>query len=585
MATLPSLIILVIFTFFFLTKMNSVYEDAEELYYHRLYTINSNLVNADRDFYQALQASTKQYNMESSNSSALTPEVTQQNVDDYNENKQQVIDEMTAACDVAELDADLWTGTKSEDGRTFEEVAAEFKVDYDAWLASYDPAGGRVAESQFIEHSATFSKAREALNVMQEITEAWAEKENKKIEADLHRTEIVSIVAFIIVAAGMSLFAIYVMRLIGNGIRDVYGKLVNLSHYDLSQELLVVDSTDELGQMKKAFNDTQEALKNIVSTLQTTSGGLMTASNIMNTSTQTTSSGSDDVSSAASELANASTTMAQDVTDISMNMETLEQIMQESGQAASDLAEASASIGEATNEGSRIVEDLSEVNTKSLDEFNGIFEGIENIKTSVGKIGEASELIASIAAQTNLLSLNASIEAARAGEAGRGFAVVADEIRKLSDESKENVDSINAIIDELAAVTSSAAEKSDTVKEYVDKQNKAVEQTKDSFASIVDAVHTAEEAIERLEGCVQNLDTKTKEISSSVENLSALSQENAATAEELSATSDTVTSSVADLMSQQTNVVTSSSDLSEIVGRFQMEEASFAAEEKLAEEA
>lgn len=58
-------------------------------------------------------------------------------------------------------------------------------------------------------------------------------------------------------------------------------------------------------------------------------------------------------------------------------------------------------------------------------------------------------IIKGVADQTNLLALNASIEAARAGEQGRGFAVVADEIKKLVENTKEQVEFIRNTVSQL----------------------------------------------------------------------------------------------------------------------------------------
>ena len=103
------------------------------------------------------------------------------------------------------------------------------------------------------------------------------------------------------------------------------------------------------------------------------------------------------------------------------------------------------------------MEELNNATKSNIDITNKTIKDIEDLESESKAITEIIGVINDIAAQTNLLSLNASIEAARAGDAGRGFSVVAEEIRKLSEKSVSAAGEIEQIIRNITKKTQATA--------------------------------------------------------------------------------------------------------------------------------
>lgn len=163
------------------------------------------------------------------------------------------------------------------------------------------------------------------------------------------------------------------------------------------------------------------------------------------------------------------------------------------GQASGRFADVKREIKGSVEEAQEKVKGLKTSSKEVQDRF-GEMQGIfADFQVAVEKIAECMNQIISIANQTNMLALNASIEAARAGEQGKGFAVVAEEVKKLADEIKGLVSTVDISINDVERGTDKLNESIATSQKALGQSIENVDATYETFDKITTAAGGADE--------------------------------------------------------------------------------------------
>ena len=311
-----------------------------------------------------------------------------------------------------------------------------------------------------------------------------------------------------------------------------------IAGFDLTEdpELIALDKNKgETGAIAHAVLHMKQALRSMVQQIREESANIHQASGQLEENATATSGNVDSVETAVNEIATGATSQAtetqratEDVVMMGTMIENTSTQVENLNSTAVEMSNASASARDA-------LEELNHINEKAIESIEVIYQQTHTTNESALKIKDVTELIASIAEETNLLSLNASIEAARAGDAGKGFAVVASQIQKLAEQSNASTKKIDDIIHMLLTDSENAVHTMEEVREVMHQQSEKVEQTKQVFGSVNQGIDQSISGMEAISEHTRQLDHARENIVDTVQNLSAIAQENAASTEETNA--------------------------------------------------
>ena len=161
------------------------------------------------------------------------------------------------------------------------------------------------------------------------------------------------------------------------------------------------------------------------------------------------------------------------------------------------------------------IKELIENATRGQESMQETIQSVEGISQSVDGIASAIKIISAIAANTNLLSMNAAIEAAHAGDAGKGFAVVANEIRRLSESTRENSRNISQTLKSIIDGISITSKRSGETDSRINEMSKEIDDFAETMNNLITTFNDLSAESNEITAALDGLKDQSKDVKTS----------------------------------------------------------------------
>ncbi|MEI9895033.1 MAG: methyl-accepting chemotaxis protein [Chthoniobacter sp.] len=323
-----------------------------------------------------------------------------------------------------------------------------------------------------------------------------------------------------IVALGMAVAMVTVLnRLISQPLVEITRVAERMAAGDLTMNLAANPRADEVGLLTQTFTRMAETLREQIR-------GLVEGASVLGSAASEIVASTTQLASSASESATA-------VSETTTTLEEVRQTAQIASQKAKAVSDCAQKVVHVSQAGRKSTEESAAGMIRIRQQMDSIADSMGRLSEQSQTIGQIIATVEDLAAQSNLLAVNAAIEAAKAGEHGKGFGVVAQEVKSLAEQSRQATNQVRTILTDIQKATTAAVMATEQGAKAVESGGKQTEAAGESIQSLSGSVAEAAQAATQIAASSQQQLVGMDQVAMAMENIKQASTQNVASAKQL----------------------------------------------------
>ena len=308
-------------------------------------------------------------------------------------------------------------------------------------------------------------------------------------------------------------------RLISRPLVEITRVAERMASGDLTMNLTTNHRADEIGLLTQTFGRMSENLRQQI-------GGMVESANVLG-------SAASEIVASTTQLAASASQSASAVSETTTTVEEIRQTAQVTNQKARSVSDSAQKAAQISQSGRKSTEEASAGMYRIRQQMEAIATSMVRLSEQSQTIGQIIATVEDLAAQSNLLAVNAAIEAAKAGEHGKGFGVVAQEVKSLAEQSRQATNQVRTILNDIQKATTAAVMATEQGSKAVEAGEKQTGTAGESIQVLAGSVTEAAQAATQIAASSQQQLVGMDQVAVAMESIKQASTQNVASAKQL----------------------------------------------------